>query len=131
MFSRTIVVDGTDPFGAGRVMSRRRRAQACSIACALLLSGGVALADAQASDSALSTTVCGALKTLVPDVRTSSPEGAQAQLVMALAEACQSNPQQLRQVKSEIDTLASANCAAERDALLIALKTQSLSEALH
>jgi hypothetical protein len=103
------------------------------IALALLVAGSAsALADAPAgADGSLPATLCGALKSLVPDLRTSSPEGAQAQLVMTLVETYQSNPQQLRRVKSEIDSVASANCAAERDALLAALKTQTLSDALH
>jgi hypothetical protein len=100
--------------------------------CALALLGSLTAAGAApATESTLSTTLCGTLKNLVPDVRSSTPVGAQAQLVMALAEAYEANPTQLRQVKTEIDSVASTNCAAERDALLAALKTQSLSEALH
>ncbi len=49
---------------------------------------------------------------------------------MAIASTFDTNAAALRQVTSEIDTVAAASCPASRDALLKVLKMNSLQEAV-
>jgi hypothetical protein len=85
---------------------------------------------AYAADKSLSTTLCDILKDLTPKVRTYRPEGAQAQFVMATAEAFNYDPATLRRVQEEIDTVTTASCPQDREAMLTILKMRSLSEAV-
>ena len=80
-----------------------------------------------AADS-LGPSLCAVLKELIPEVKTYRPEGAKAQLVMALAEKYE--PDQLRQVWAKIDQATSASCSKERETMLGIVKTTSLAEAL-
>lgn len=80
-----------------------------------------------AADS-LGTSLCAVLKELIPEVKTYRPEGARAQLVMALAEKYETD--QLRQVRAQIDQATSASCPKERETMLGIVKTKSLAEAL-
>lgn len=90
----------------------------------------VGVGSARAADSALAAPLCGVLKQLFPQVRTYRPEGAQSQLVMAIAEAFDYDPTKLRQVKAEIDQATSACCPKDRENMLGVLKMQSLAEAV-
>lgn len=87
-------------------------------------------APAHAADPALAAPICDTLKKLVPEVRTYKPEGARAQLVMALAEKFEYDGAKLRRVKAEIDQVAAASCPKEREAMLSIVKTKTLSEAV-
>jgi hypothetical protein len=87
-------------------------------------------APAHAADPALAAPICDTLKKLVPEVRTYKPEGARAQLVMALADKFEYDGAKLRRVKADIDLVATTSCPKERDAMLQILKTKSLSEAV-
>jgi hypothetical protein len=80
-----------------------------------------------AADS-LGPSLCAVLKELIPEVKTYRPEGAKAQLVMALAEKYETD--QLRQVRAQIDQATSASCSKERETMLGIVKTMSLAEAL-
>lgn len=84
---------------------------------------------AHAADRGLSTTLCGILKDLTPKVRTYRPVGAQAQLVMATADAFDADPAMMRRVQEEIDKVTTASCPQDRKAMLSILKIQSLGEA--
>ncbi len=83
-----------------------------------------------AADSALAGPLCGVLKKLLPQVRTYKPEGAQSQLVMAVAEAFDYDASKLRQVKAEIDQVTSASCPKDRESMLGILKMKTLAEAV-
>ena len=85
---------------------------------------------AHAADPTLAAPICDTLKKLVPEVRTYKPEGARAQLVMALAEKFDYDGARLRRVKAEIDQVAIGSCPKEREAMLSIVKTKSLSEAV-
>ena len=76
----------------------------------------------------LGPSLCAVLKELIPEVKTYRPEGARAQLVMALAEKYETD--QLRQVRAKIDQATSASCSKERETMLGIVKTTSLAEAL-
>lgn len=78
----------------------------------------------------MSQTLCAILKELNPQVKTYKPEGARAQLVMAVAEKYETDAKRLREVRTQIDQLTSSSCPRERDAMLGVTKTKSLSEAL-
>jgi hypothetical protein len=80
-----------------------------------------------AADS-LGPSLCAVLKELIPEVKTYRPEGAKAQLVIALAEKYEND--ELRQVWAQIDQATSASCPKEREAMLGIVKTKSLAEAL-
>ena len=80
-----------------------------------------------AADS-LGPSLCTVLKELIPEVKTYRPEGARAQLVMALAEKYETD--QLHQVRAKIDQATSASCSKERETMLGIVKTKSLAEAL-
>lgn len=74
--------------------------------------------------------LCGVLKKVTPDVRSMSPVGARAQLVMAIAGAFDVNAMALQEVSEKIDVIASESCPAERDILLSIVKMKSLQEAV-
>ena len=76
----------------------------------------------------LGPSLCAVLKELIPEVKTYRPEGARAQLVMALAEKYETN--ELRQIWAKIDQATSASCSKERETMLGIVKTTSLAEAL-
>ena len=76
----------------------------------------------------MSSTLCGVLQKLVPEVQTYKPEGAQAQLVMAVSEAFDYDPDKLREVKLHIDEATSASCPKERESMLGILKMSTLKE---
>jgi hypothetical protein len=72
--------------------------------------------------------LCAVIKELIPEVKTYLPEGARAQLVMALVEKYEND--ELHQAWAQIDEATSASCPAEREAMLGIVKTNSLAEAL-
>jgi hypothetical protein len=74
--------------------------------------------------------LCKVINELAPQAPQLSAIGTQAQLVMAVASAFDANPEALRQVTSDIDTVAIASCPASREALLKVLKMNSLQEAV-
>jgi hypothetical protein len=96
------------------------------VAIVLILGVGTA----NAADEHLAEPLCNVLKRLVPEVSAYKPEGAQAQLVMAVAEAFDYDPDKLRQVKVEIDRVTTASCPKERESMLAILKMKSLAEAV-
>lgn len=100
---------------------------------ALALAAAVSLLaiapNAHAADP-MGPTLCAVLKQLLPQVKTYRPEGARAQLVMAIAEKYDSDATQLRQVRAQIDRTTSASCPKEREAMLDIVKTKSLAEAV-
>ncbi len=100
-------------------------AAAVALAAALFL-----FASPSHAAEPMSQTLCALLKQLNPQVKTYKPEGARAQLVMAVAEKYETDAKQLRQVRAQIDQLTSSSCPKERDAMLAATKTKSLAEAL-
>jgi hypothetical protein len=63
-------------------------------------------------------------------VKSFKPEGARAQLVMAVAEKFDYDAGKLRQVKAEIDQATTATCAKDRAGMLGVLKMSSLAEAV-
>jgi hypothetical protein len=84
----------------------------------------------RAADDTLAGPLCSVLKKLVPEVRTYRPEGAQAQLVIAVAEAFEYDAATLRQVKEEIDQATTARCPQDRTSMLTILKMKTLAEAV-
>ena len=74
--------------------------------------------------------LCKVLKELAPKAPQSSAIGTQAQLVMSIASAFDTNAAALQRVSAEIDVVATASCPTARDALLKVLKMQSLQEAV-
>jgi len=98
-----------------------------SVVVAVLLVGP---GTARAADDTLAIPLCGLLKRLVPEVRTYRPEGAQAQLVMAVAEAFDYAAAKLYQVKAEIDQATSASCPQDRASMFTILQMKSLAEAV-
>jgi len=98
----------------------------------LLLVAATVLLPAQvhAADSALGAPLCAVLKKLLPEVRAFKPEGARAQLVMAVAEKFDYDAKTLRQVRAEIDQATTAACPRDRERMLGILKMKSLSEAV-
>ena len=74
--------------------------------------------------------VCPIMVKLLPEVRTYKPEGARAQLVMAVAEKFDYDAAKLRQVRAEVDAATTASCPKEREAMLGVLKMKTLAEAL-
>jgi hypothetical protein len=85
---------------------------------------------AHSAESALSVPLCGVLKKQLPAVKTYKPEGARAQLVMAVGEAFDYNATKLRQVKAGIDQATTASCPKDREGMLNILKMKSLAEAV-
>lgn len=84
----------------------------------------------EAADSSLGTALCAVLKTLTPEVKSYKPEGARAQLVMAVAEKFDYDAAKLKQVKAEIDKVTTASCPKDREAMLGIVKMKSLAEAV-
>lgn len=93
---------------------------------ALAQLGAIPLAQAQS----VAAGVCPILAKLVPEVRTFKPEGARAQLVMAVAGRFEYDAATLRRVKAEVDAATTASCPKDREAMLGILKMKSLAEAL-
>lgn len=89
-----------------------------------------ASSGAHAADAALGAPLCSILKELLPEVKSYKPEGARAQLVMAVADKFDYDAVKLRQVKAEIDQATMATCPKEREAFLGVLKMPSLSDAV-
>lgn len=85
---------------------------------------------AKTAESSLGTSLCAVLKKLAPEVKGFKPEGARAQLVMAVAEKFDYDAAKLKQVKAEIDKLTTASCPKDRESMLGILKMKSLSEAV-
>ena len=83
-----------------------------------------------AADQTLAAPACSVLRSVLPQVKGFKPEGARAQLVMAMAEKFEYDRNRLRKVKEEVDAVAKASCSKERDAWLLLLKMPSLGEAL-
>ena len=83
-----------------------------------------------AADSSLGASLCAVLKKLLPEVKTYKPEGAQSQLVMAVAEKFDYDAAKLSKVKKDIDTDTTASCPKDRQAMLGILKMKSLAEAV-
>lgn len=104
----------------------RARIRHAATAAALALATTVS----PAAEPALSAPLCGIVKKLLPEVRTYKPEGARAQLVMAIGEKFDYDGTKLRQVKAEIDQATSAGCPKERAGLLDILKMKSLADAV-
>jgi hypothetical protein len=98
-----------------------------ALSIAVALSVLVFAPHAYAADP-LGPSLCTVLKELIPEVKTYRPEGARAQLVMALADKYETD--QLHQVWSKIDQVTSASCSKERETMLGIVKTKSLAEAL-
>ena len=87
-------------------------------------------ATAHAAESSLGAPLCAVLKKLLPEVRAFKPEGARAQLVMAVAEKFDYDAKTLRQVKAEIDQATTATCPRDREGMLGILRMKSLAEAV-
>lgn len=101
--------------------------QLCVVVAGAAVQLGVA-GPAQAQSAAAG--VCPVLAKLLPEVRTFKPEGARAQLVMAVAEKFEYDAATLRKVRAEVDAATTASCPKEREAMLGLLKMKSLAEAL-
>jgi len=74
--------------------------------------------------------VCPVMVKLLPEVRGYQPEGARAQLVMAVAERFDYDPARLRRLRAEVDKSTIAACTTEREAMLGVVKMTTLAEAL-
>jgi hypothetical protein len=74
--------------------------------------------------------VCPIMVKLLPEVRGYQPEGARAQLVMAVAERFDYDRAKLRQLRGDVDKSTIATCPREREAMLGAMKMKTLAEAL-
>ena len=74
--------------------------------------------------------VCAVMVKLLPEVRGYQPEGARAQLVMAVAERFDYDPAKLRRLRDEVDKSTIAACPKEREAMLGVVKMTTLAEAL-
>lgn len=85
---------------------------------------------AEAADSSMGTALCDVLKKLAPEVKTYKPEGARAQLVMAVSEKFDYDAAKLKQVRAEIDKLTTASCPKDRETMLGIVKMKSLAEAV-
>ena len=83
-----------------------------------------------AASADLPAKLCGVLRKVTPEIRNMPPVAAQAQLVMAIANAFDVNATALQEVSEKIDVIASASCSAERDILLSVVKMKSLQEAV-
>lgn len=94
-------------------------------ALAVVLIGGAA-----AADSSLGEPLCAVVKKLLPEIKSYKPEGARAQLVMAVGQKFDYDGVKLRKVQSEIDRATSASCPKERQDMLGILKMKSLAEAV-
>lgn len=106
------------------VRTRKTVARA-GLACAVL-----AFAAGAPAQPSIGASVCPVLAKLVPAVRGYKPEGARAQLVMAVGEKFDYDGVKLRQVRAEIDAATTAACPKEREAMLGVLKMKTLADAL-
>ncbi len=99
---------------------------------ALALVGSAVLATTLTvrAQSPVGAALCPIITKLLPEVRTYKPEGARAQLVMAVAEKFDYDAVKLRQVRAEADAGTTASCPKEREAILGIMKTKTLAEAL-
>ena len=88
----------------------------------------LAFAPCVSAADSMGPRLCALLKELIPELKDYRPEGAKAQLVMALADKYETN--ELHQVWAKIDQATSASCPKEREAMLGIVKTKSLAEAL-
>jgi hypothetical protein len=102
---------------------------ACKAVIAVLVACG-STGHVLAAGSPLAEPLCAVVKKLLPQVKAYKPEGARAQLVMAVAEKFDYDGVKLRSVQAEIDQATSASCSKERQDLLGILKMKSLSEAV-
>jgi len=109
---------------ASRLHAGRLQAIALTFCAGLVFSGAVC------AQSSIGEDVCQIITTLLPEVRTYQPEGARAQLVMAVADKFDYDAATLRQVIAEVDSATTASCPKEREALLDILKMETLAEAL-
>ena len=87
------------------------------------------LAPAASADD-VAAMVCPIMVELLPEVRGYQPEGARAQLVMAVAERYDYDPAKLRRLRAEVDKSTIAACPKEREAMLGVVKMTTLAEAL-
>ena len=85
---------------------------------------------ARAGGAGFESKLCGVLEKTAVKVSTDAPVGAQAELVLAIADAFQADATALRRVSDEIDAIAASGCSAARQSLLATLKMQSLQEAV-
>jgi hypothetical protein len=113
--------------GRNTLLRRPPALAKCAVVAAMLLSPAAAT---QGADDALAAPLCGALRKLLPEVRTYKPESARAQLVMEIAERFEYDGAKLRRVKAEIDKVTSASCPKEREDMLGILKMKSLADAV-
>ena len=97
---------------------------------ALITAGLLAGSSSGMGQSQVGAAVCPILAQLLPEVRTYTPEGARAQLVMAVATQFDYDAATLRQVRAEVDAGTTASCPKEREAILGMLKMKTLAEAL-
>lgn len=109
--------------GGGGVIARKF----CAVAVVAIAPFGLTPASHAQSVAA---GVCSVMVKLLPEVRTYKPEGARAQLVMAVAERFDYDAAKLRQVRAEVDAATTASCPKEREAMLGVLKMKTLAEAL-
>ena len=84
----------------------------------------------QVSSAELAVKLCKVLNELAPQTPQLSATAAQAQLVLAIASAFDTDATALQKVSAEIDAVTAASCPASREALLNALKMNSLQEAV-
>lgn len=87
-------------------------------------------ASAKPTSDDMAVKLCKVLNELAPMSPQLSALGTQAQLVMSIASAFDTNAAALQRVSAEIDVVATASCPTARDALLKVLKMQSLQEAV-
>ncbi|MFT3820278.1 MAG: hypothetical protein QM750_22135 [Rubrivivax sp.] len=116
----------------GGTMNNQTAARAVTqrvCAVALLAVTQLQLASS-ASAQSVAAAVCPIMVKLLPEVRTFKPEGARAQLVMAVAEKFDYDAATLRKVRAEVDAATAASCPKEREAMLDVLKKKTLAEAL-
>ena len=111
-------------------------AQRCgATAIRILVVAAVALvasltSPVSAADRSLAEPLCGALKKVLPEVRNFAPVGAQSQLVIAIANAFNSDAKKLARVQDQIDEVTTVSCSKERTAMLALLKIKTLAEAV-
>jgi hypothetical protein len=111
----------------GKLLRFRPHALVTFTAAVVLLASS---SPSQAADATLTAPLCGILKKLLPEGRGFKPEGARAQLVMAVAEQFNYDAGKLRQVKAEIDAATTAGCPKEREGMLGIVRTKTLAEAV-
>ena len=108
----------------------RHPSAAWHVVAILVAATSLVISVPASAQTPLGPSLCAVLKKLAPEVRTFKPEGARAQLVMAVGEKFDYDATKLRQVKAEIDAATTAACPKEREAMLGVLKMKSLAEAV-